>query len=46
MPHGIRDIGHDSGMLAEGIHNPGERDTSKGDVECRRGDTVSGPVQL
>ena len=44
--HGIMDIGHDGGMLAECIHNSGERNTSKGDSECCGGDTVGGRVHL
>ena len=44
--HGIMDIGHDSGMLAECIYYPGERNTSEGDSECCGGDTVGGRVHL
>ena len=40
------DIGHDSGMLAECIYYPGERNTSEGDSECCGGDTVGGRVHL
>ena len=44
--HGIMDIGHNSGMLAECIHYPGECNTSKGDSECCGGYTVGGRVHL
>ena len=40
------DIGHDSGMLAECIYYPGERNTSEGDSECCGGDTVGDRVHF
>ena len=44
--HGIMDIGHDGGMLAECIHYPSERNAGEGDSECCGGDTVGGRVHL
>ena len=46
MRHGIMDIGHDGGMLAECIYYPSECDTGEGDGECCGGDTVGGRVHL
>ena len=44
--HGIMDIGHDGGMLAECIYYPSERDTGEGDGECCGGDTVGDRVHF